>query len=353
MSNNLVYLSAVEQISQWGGRASALEVPAFVDVFWAAAQASIREVKSLPPATGANVPARPLEVAVIASHAFNTCTTICRETDGSLVDLIGLHAGLVERLSEVFFGFAEVAGLIDELKAASLIASKEISASFALTKVALDFVLRHELAHLHNGHIDFQSARGTQILTEDDFVLRPDFDLTRCTLEFDADCRAVVMTCAHGLRDAKRAGARFAKDHPLGAPLNFIYRTPATFAYHFGVALYGFFAVSIQEPIAVTQGTGYPASQLRLMWVMDTVATLESAKNVPEGFTKCLMTGVAQAFAAAARSHGKAPEKQLFQMWFELRTGPLLGAIRQEWARIRGQLEPFNRGGKLAPAHAE
>jgi len=67
----------------------------------------------------------------------------------------------------------------------------------AHTKQAIRFLLRHELAHIANGHVDFLAAQhGQRFTTELDWIngdASAQFD--RQVIEFDADCCAASWWC--------------------------------------------------------------------------------------------------------------------------------------------------------------
>lgn len=353
-------ITTARQIGLWGGRAIKLEEEGCDDAFlWGTAIRSLTEVTrfKFPPGGAPN--ARAVHAVLLASNRVNAVATVCREDSGEIVDLIGMNAGTVYSLSIVLLKLLSLDGVLSDLKKKEegypSVEGKPVleegSAVFALLKLGLDFVMRHELAHLVNGHVDLLSqVRNVQSLSEEDSFAPEQVDIFRYTLEYDADCSAVVTTCECGLESVRKGHFDKTRMHPMLVGACRIHASELEFAYYFGFVLFVFFSLSMKNFSSPYGGKSHPAAHVRMMWAVTTVSTLELAGRLPMSFSDECMRGCIDAFEATATTRGEPFPSAQIEASLAQSTGHLHESIKAEWARIHPLLEPLARAGKLAPA---
>lgn len=300
--------------------------------------------------------ARRIRAVLIASYDINAIATSCVDEDNNPIDLIGLNAGTIAELAITFKKLIELDALIDLKLAVDGVPAGNRDEALelviaGLTNLAIRFVLWHEVKHLVNGHVDYlNNIKGVQAISELESFAGTDIDILRYTLEYDADCSAVNSMCFHELDTIADVALNPETAHPICAGLRHIHATESSVGYYFGFCVCTFFSLSMKNFIAPYGGRHHPASHVRMMWVLATIATLQCAGRITNTFTTECTRGCVEAFIATAKMKGEVISKDEIFAIHEQSMGPLQKEIQTEWALIRPFLEPFTRAGKIAAA---
>jgi hypothetical protein len=370
------------QIAKWGGESRVGIDEATPDnLFWRRVSWYLDQIQRFVTRAANGGKRRPLRIALINDERFNARATICVDGNGLLIDLIGINLGMLHSMADTFFRlfghpsvmpalpgadketaervkierFGEIA-FADRVPVLPLSGAR-FSVAVSLVGVGLDFIVHHELAHLLNGHVDYLSpSAGMQIIDESDQLVPAKVNITRYALEFDADASAVSLSLQRGLDLVNRISAAIDSDRRIlkDVGLKTIYANAETYVYHFSFVVYVFFRLFYRGSGSIFSSDFHPAPQVRLWWTLCTVSTAQLLQkfDLPELTSAVAAHGALDAEKAIAIIIGRTPDLEMIQSG--MRQGSphtdLASRIREEWARIRPLLEPFSRGGKLAPA---
>lgn len=227
-----------------------------------------------------------------------------------------------------------------------------------LSQVALDFVFFHEITHLRNGHLEYISRNlGMQYWAEasgSDSIASN--QLIRQTLEWDADCGAILHTLNRALEYRLLWGAAPRQCAPeVAAVMDAAFGSNklAVATVHF-VAYVVWRIFDVEWAWHLQDNVSHPLPAYRLATVVFMLHEISRSRPIDDYSEHEFMSDsvriVRQAEEACAKLTGAEPD---FGMLLSVAGTPqqedYITALEDCWREIRPTLEEYKRGGKLAP----
>jgi hypothetical protein len=223
--------------------------------------------------------------------------------------------------------------------------------SFAhlLATIAIDFLFAHEIGHLMNGHVKLLKTRKEMpLLAEFDPTQKtPEENLTRQTLEMDADSFAVGQGLATAFGRAGDASHVFPPDWRQW------YGTPTQALFSWTLAIYGFFRLFFKGTVNLDHldSTTHPPPNIRLSMVLTTVVEFLK-KTGREELIPQLQPIIGEVMRTVETGQALITSTSLnlggVQQTLDPRANKHMGRLLDHWKILRPGLVPLNRGGRLA-----
>jgi len=210
--------------------------------------------------------------------------------------------------------------------------------SLYLASMAFDFLVRHELAHLRNGHVDFLNAEAgiqqiLEINTQDSGINLLDFQ----TMEMDADCYAA----RNGFQwFISREAELYTDTQTLvaGGPNR-------QTAYLWLFAIHGFFLAFYEAAVAASeiQARTHPPTNMRQVIINATILEIITGP-LAEMFREVVGPAVGDSSRAFAQLHGKNVDPTYALTAINEEYQAHSQRILSNWNSLRPRLLPFARG---------
>lgn len=226
-----------------------------------------------------------------------------------------------------------------------------------LTITSFHFLIAHEIAHLSNGHLAWMNS-----ILQDSFISEvtgnncsPLSAITQQTLEMDADASAVkqLFTAIYTIHMNHAEVTKGMNEESLhvhnaayGKPENIIYLliyVSTIFFRIFDEAHWNKHSLSVSS---------HPPSPFRNIWVASTLQELIKGNIGADLANKVTEIG-AEAYKDAALALGRLtndkPNIDGLRGAISDEYSYYLSSLLKHWGKIRPNLEPFSKGGRLAP----
>jgi hypothetical protein len=218
-----------------------------------------------------------------------------------------------------------------------------------LSTLAVDFLFMHEIAHLMNGHVEFdRNRRQTSVFWEfAEAQGSTEDNLTSQTLEMDADADATLqgLTIAFG---------RTSDVETLPEAWRPWFRTPRLALYTWILAAYGFFRLFFGGETAWDGllRTSHPPHNIRLGMVLKTIVAILQRERRDKLLSE-LNPIIAELVPEMERAHAWATSTAVDDSGIRTAVDPRAakhtGILLEHWKVIRPELVPHARGVNLAP----
>jgi hypothetical protein len=218
-----------------------------------------------------------------------------------------------------------------------------------LSTLAVEFLFRHELGHLMNGHVKLLGQRHLSnfIVEFEEPGAHGLSSLERQTLEMDADSFAV------GIGMATVLGRLSEPDRIFPQHWRQWYSSPRQALYTWLLSINVLFHLLYNGPVNLDdlESKPHPPPAIRMLMVESTVyefLRMQSRDDLLAEFEAIVEEAIHTALAAYALVTGSSPDLTGWLQATDPRSSALISRLTANWKTIRPQLEPLNRGGRLA-----
>jgi hypothetical protein len=221
-----------------------------------------------------------------------------------------------------------------------------------LTMRAMRFLTAHEMTHILNGHLRYRLGVGApSTIAEARQMLLPKDAVVSQTLEMDADSGAVV-DCMPFVIFAERD-----PQEPARLGCHPVYQKPEAALRLWLFAVYGFCRLMEDDARQVPiEQASHPSPMMRIQMIMGTLLEflrrekLDRLVNILPDLIEATIRDGEAAYAAVLN---REPDIEPLRLTLTAPAQKQMATVIDEWRNVRPIVEPFARGGKLAPLPRE